>query len=118
MDKRNHHGDPVSEATLRRAKRFYAVWKEPPAEPCPTLADIREAYSHVRESRQAQLGLGEMLLLLEEYEGRSATIDEDFYRRPPGLRKFFSADPFLASHYKSLMRYKALAKTKYQPKEQ
>lgn len=114
MEKRNHHLDVEEENYRRREKRWFAAldkYKKPSA-PCPTLDDIRTTLARVKESVKAQRELGEMLLLLEEYEGRLVPQNPD---NPSsmwkgGLRKFLSADPVLAKRYKTLMRYKTLAK--------
>ena len=114
MINRNHHADPEEENYRRREKRWFAAldkYKKPSA-PCPTLDDIRAALTRVKEGAKAQRELGEMLLLLEQYEGRLVPQNPD---NPSsmwkgGLRKFLSADPVLAKRYKTLMHYKNLAK--------
>ena len=114
MEKRNHHGDPEEENYRRREKRWFAALDEyrKPDRPCPTLSDIRTALAHVKESAKAQRELGEMLLLLERYEGRLVpqNLDNPSVMWKGGLRKFLSADPVLAKRYKTLMHYKNLAK--------
>lgn len=50
-----------------------------------------------------------MLLLLEQHEGHLVPhANEPGFKG--GLRQFFAADPVLAKRYKTLMRYKNLAK--------
>ena len=114
MEKRNHHADPEEENYRRREKRWFSALDEyrKPDRPCPTLADIRAALARVKESAKAQRDLGEMLLLLERYEGRLVPQDANnpSVMWKGGLRKFLSADPGLAKRYKTLMRYKNLAK--------
>ena len=114
MEKRNHHADPEEENYRRREKRWFSALDEyrKPDSPCPTLADIRAALARVKESAKAQRDLGEMLLLLERYEGRLVPQDANnpSVMWKGGLRKFLSADPGLAKRYKTLMRYKNLAK--------
>ena len=114
MEKRNHHADPEEENYRRREKRWFAALDEyrKPSAPCPTLDDIRAVLARVKESAKAQRELGEMLLLLEQYEGRLVpqNLDNPSVMWKGGLRKFLSADPVLAKRYKTLMHYKNLAK--------
>ena len=114
MEKRSHHLDAEEENYRRREKRWFEAldkYKKPSA-PCPTLDEIRAALARVRESAKAQRELGEMLLTLEQYEGRLVPNGQNNFSEmwKGGLRKFLSADPILAKRYKTLMRYKNLAK--------
>ena len=114
MINRNHHADPEEENYRRREKRWFAAldkYKKPNA-PCPTLNDIRVALARVKESAKAQRELGEMLLLLEQHEGRLVPQNSanPSVMWKGGLRKFLSADPVLSKRYKTLMHYKNLAK--------
>lgn len=80
----------------------------------PTLESIRESYAHVGDSPEAALRLGALLEDLECYVDNHAYTKRGvpgIRGRAGGIKRLFENEaPDLFRHYKSVMRYKALAK--------
>ncbi len=80
--------------------------------PMPTPADIRAAWEARKESKERMILLGGMLHDLECYVDRRLFFDDagNIVRRAGGIRGWLRENlPDLAPHYKTLMRYKAMA---------
>ncbi len=80
--------------------------------PMPTPADVRAAWEVRKESKERMILLGGMLHDLECYVDRRLFFDDagNIVRRAGGIRGWLRENlPELAPHYKTLMRYKAMA---------
>ncbi len=80
--------------------------------PMPTPADVRAAWEARKESKARMILLGGMLHDLECYVDRRLFFDDagNIVRRAGGIRGWLRENlPELAPHYKTLMRYKAMA---------
>ncbi len=80
--------------------------------PMPTPADVRAAWAARKESKARMILLGGMLHDLECYVDRRLFFDDagNIVRRAGGIRGWLRENlPDLAPHYKTLMRYKAMA---------
>ncbi len=80
--------------------------------PMPTPADVRAAWEVRKESKARMILLGGMLHDLECYVDRRLFFDDagNIVRRAGGIRGWLRENlPELAPHYKTLMRYKAMA---------
>ncbi len=80
--------------------------------PMPTPADVRAAWAARKESKARMILLGGMLQDLECYVDRRLFFDDagNIVRRAGGIRGWLRENlPELAPHYKTLMRYKAMA---------
>ncbi len=80
--------------------------------PMPTPTDVRAAWETRKESKERMILLGGMLQDLECYVDRRLFFDDagNIVRRAGGIRGWLRANlPELAPHYKTLMRYKAMA---------
>ncbi len=80
--------------------------------PMPTPADVRAAWESRKESKARMILLGGMLQDLECYVDRRLFFDDagNIVRRAGGIRGWLRENlPELAPHYKTLMRYKAMA---------
>ncbi len=80
--------------------------------PMPTPADVRAAWEARKESKERMILLGGMLQDLECYVDRRLFFDDagNIVRRAGGIRGWLRENlPELAPHYKTLMRYKAMA---------
>ncbi len=80
--------------------------------PMPTPSDIRVAWAARKESKERMILLGGMLQDLECYVDRRLFFDDagNIVRRAGGIRGWLRENlPDLAPHYKTLMRYKAMA---------
>ncbi len=80
--------------------------------PMPTPADVRAAWEARKESKARMILLGGMLQDLECYVDRRLFFDDagNIVRRAGGIRGWLRENlPDLAPHYKTLMRYKAMA---------
>ncbi len=80
--------------------------------PMPTPADVRAAWEARKESKERMILLGGMLQDLECYVDRRLFFDDagNIVRRAGGIRGWLRENlPDLAPHYKTLMRYKAMA---------
>ncbi len=80
--------------------------------PMPTPADVRAAWEARKESRERMILLGGMLHDLECYVDRRLFFDDagNIVRRAGGIRGWLRENlPELSPHYKTLMRYKAMA---------
>ncbi len=80
--------------------------------PMPTPADVRAAWAARKESKARMILLGGMLHDLECYVDRRLFFDDagNIVRRAGGIRGWLRENlPELAPHYKTLMRYKAMA---------
>ena len=80
----------------------------------PTVEQIREAYRHVRDSPVHALRLGALLQDLECHVDNRVLIDpetNEITGRRGGVKRLLQREaPELFARYKTLMRYKALAK--------
>ncbi len=80
--------------------------------PMPTPSDVRAAWAARKESKARMILLGGMLQDLECYVDRRLFFDDagNIVRRAGGIRGWLRENlPELAPHYKTLMRYKAMA---------
>ncbi len=78
----------------------------------PTVEDIRAAWAARKESKARMILLGGMLHDLECYVDRRLFFDAagNIVRRAGGIRGWLRENlPEVAPHYKTLMRYKAMA---------
>lgn len=81
--------------------------------PCPNMDEIREALAHAYESVEAMLRLGSLMEDLECYVDNSIYFAEDgsLKGRRGGIRRYLEREaPDLYARYKTLMRYKGLAR--------
>ena len=80
--------------------------------PCPTREAILDAWTHVREGREAMLRFGSLLEDLECYVDHELRIaDGRIVGRAPGIKGWLRENvPALALRYTTVMRYKAAAK--------
>ncbi|MBR6585809.1 MAG: hypothetical protein IKK82_00190, partial [Kiritimatiellae bacterium] len=81
--------------------------------PRPTAEQLREAFIHARESVGNMVRLGSLMEDLECYIDNSLVFGEDgrIIARKGGIRRYIQSEiPDLYRSYKTLMRYKALAR--------
>ena len=81
--------------------------------PCPTAGQLREAFLHARDSVGNMVRLGSLMEDLECYIDNSLVFGEDgkIIARKGGIRRYIQSEmPDLYGSYKTLMRYKALAR--------
>lgn len=80
--------------------------------PCPTREEVLEAWTHVRDGREAMLRFGSLLEDLECYVDHELRIvDGRVIGRAPGIKGWLREHiPALALRYSTVMRYKAAAK--------
>ena len=95
-------------AERRRIRRRTTV------NPCPTPEMLRKAFAVALDSNENMIRFGSMLEDLECYVDNSLILDRETMRikgRRGGIRRYLEANvPELAARYKTVMRYKALAK--------
>ncbi len=80
--------------------------------PMPTPEDVRTAWAARKQSKERMILLGGMLHDLECYVDRRLFFDDagNIVRRAGGIRGWLRENlPELSPHYKTLMRYKAMA---------
>ena len=80
--------------------------------PCPTREAVLDAWTHVREGRDAMLRFGSLLEDLACYVDHELRIaDRRIVGRAPGIKGWLRENvPALALRYTTVMRYKAAAK--------
>ena len=81
--------------------------------PRPTADQLREAFLHARDSAGNMVRLGSLMEDLECYIDNSPVFGEDgkIIARKGGIRRYIQSEmPDLYKSYKTLMRYKALAR--------
>ena len=81
--------------------------------PCPGRDSLREAWRHVRDSKESLIHFGSMMQDLECYVDNSLRMDESgrIVGRNAGIKGWLWDNlPELAEHYSLVMRYKAAAK--------
>ena len=81
--------------------------------PCPTLEQVLDAWTHVKDSHEATVRFGSMLEDLECYLDNSLRRDGNgmIVGRNPGIKGWLQENiPALALRYTTVMRYKAAAK--------
>ena len=81
--------------------------------PCPGRESLREAWKHVRDSKESLIHFGSMMQDLECYVDNSLRMDESgrIVGRNAGIKGWLWDNlPELAEHYSLVMRYKAAAK--------
>ncbi len=81
--------------------------------PCPTPAAFREAFAHARDSDEARLRFGGIVHDLECHVDNCLRFDGngEIVGRNGGIRAWIAENvPELSCRYKTIMRYKALAK--------
>ena len=81
--------------------------------PRPTAEQLRGAFIHARESVENMVRLGSLMEDLECYIDNSLVFGEDgkIIARKGGIRRYIQSEiPDLYKSYKTLMRYKALAR--------
>jgi len=81
--------------------------------PCPTDDELREAFARAKESPADMIRFGSLLEDLECHVDNSAIFDGEgnLVGRRGGIRRYLALNvPELSVRYKTVMRYKALAK--------
>ena len=81
--------------------------------PRPAAEQLREAFLHARDSVENMVRLGSLMEDLECYIDNSLVFGEDgkIIARKGGIRRYIQSEiPDLYKSYKTLMRYKALAR--------
>jgi hypothetical protein len=81
--------------------------------PCPTADELRNAFKHARDSVENMVRIGSLMEDLECYVDNSLIVGEhgQIIARKGGIRRYIQSEiPDLYDSYKTLMRYKALAK--------
>ena len=81
--------------------------------PCPTDEELREAFARAKNSPADMIRFGSLLEDLECHVDNSAIFDEEgnLVGRRGGIRRYLALNvPELSARYKTVMRYKALAK--------
>ena len=81
--------------------------------PCPTDDGLREAFARAKNSPADMIRFGSLLEDLECHVDNSAIFDEEgnLVGRRGGIRRYLALNvPELSARYKTVMRYKALAK--------
>ena len=81
--------------------------------PCPTADELRQAFKHARDSVESMIRIGSLMEDLECYVDNSLVFGEygQIIARNGGIRRYIQSEiPDLYPSYKTLMRYKALAK--------
>ena len=81
--------------------------------PRPTAEQLKEAFLHARDSVENMVRLGSLMEDLECYIDNSLVFGEDgkIIARKGGIRRYIQSEiPDLYKSYKTLMRYKALAR--------
>ena len=81
--------------------------------PRPTAEQLRDAFLHARDSVENMVRLGSLMEDLECYIDNSLVFGEDgkIIARKGGIRRYIQSEiPDLYKSYKTLMRYKALAR--------
>ena len=81
--------------------------------PRPAAEQLREAFLHARDSVENMVRLGSLMEDLECYIDNSLVFGEDgkIIARKGGIRRYIQSEiPDLYGSYKTLMRYKALAR--------
>ena len=81
--------------------------------PCPSPEQLLEAFGHAKDSPASMIRFGSLLEDLECHVDNSAIFDEkgNIVGRRGGIRQYLRSElPELAVHYKTVMKYKALAK--------
>ena len=81
--------------------------------PRPTAEQLKEAFLHARDSVENMVRLGSLMEDLECYIDNSLVFGEDgkIVARKGGIRRYIQSEiPDLYKSYKTLMRYKALAR--------
>jgi len=81
--------------------------------PCPTDGELREAFARAKDSPSDMVRFGSLLEDLECHVDNSAIFDEEgnLVGRRGGIRRYLALNvPELSARYKTVMRYKALAK--------
>ena len=104
-----------AENARRRALRDERrkIRKRTTLNPCPTRVEILEAWTHVRESHEAMVRFGSMLMDLECYLDNSLIISEEgaIVGRRGGVKRWLQENiPALYLRYTAVVRYKAAAK--------
>ena len=80
---------------------------------CPTADELRKAFKHARDSVENMVRIGSLMEDLECYVDNSLVFGEhgQIIARKGGIRRYIQSEiPDLYESYKTLMRYKALAK--------
>jgi len=105
------------EAELARrhglARERRKLLKRSTLNPCPTDDELREAFARAKGSPADMIRFGSLLEDLECHVDNSAIFDEEgnLVGRRGGIRRYLALNvPELSARYKTVMRYKALAK--------
>jgi hypothetical protein len=101
----------VRRKSLARERR--KLNKRSTVNPCPTVDEIKNAFQHAKDSPEAMIRFGSVLEDLECYVDNSAIFDGNgnIVGRKGGIRQFLREEiPELAQRYKTVMKYKTLAK--------
>ena len=105
------------EAELARrhglARERRRLLKRSTLNPCPTDEELREAFARAKESPADMIRFGSLLEDLECHVDNSAIFDGEgnLVGRRGGIRRYLALNvPELSARYKTVMRYKALAK--------
>jgi len=96
---------------LARERRKFL--KRSTLNPCPTDEELRDAFARAKESPADMIRFGSLLEDLECHVDNSAIFDGEgnLVGRRGGIRRYLALNvPELSARYKTVMRYKALAK--------
>jgi len=97
------------EAAARQAQRDQIEQARPsPEHPCPTSAELTEAYSRRRESEEWKVRFGTLMIDLEEHVRRTYVhTGNKFTGSSGGVKDWLEKNcPLLAQHYSTCQRYK------------
>jgi hypothetical protein len=119
IDLHLHHLRRPSYYETERARRLglteerRRIRRRTTVNPRPTAEQLRDAFIHARESVGNMVRLGSLMEDLECYIDNSLVFGEDgkIIARKGGIRRYIQSEiPDLYKSYKTLMRYKALAR--------
>ena len=106
-----YEAELVRRQELARERR--RLRKRSTLNPCPTDDGLREAFARAKNSPTDMIRFGSLLEDLECHVDNSAIFDEEgnLVGRRGGIRRYLALNvPELSARYKTVMRYKALAK--------
>jgi len=99
----------AAEAAVRQAKRDQLEQSRPaPQHPCPTPAELIEAYNHRHESEEWKVRFGTLMIDLEEHVRRTYVhVGNKFSGSAGGVKEWLAREcPTLARHYSTCLRFK------------
>jgi len=110
LEKRRKYYAAAAAKREERRKQIIAA-RPAPENPCPTPAELNEAYARRRESEEWQFRFGTLMIDLEEHTRRTYAIAGNKFTGSSGGVKDWLKDrcPILAAHYSTCQRYKRLS---------